>query len=115
METTEASRTGAGLEDMTVGAPRSARQALQSGAISLEALRGVHRMRDGRSALDVLGALASFVAVPVVFGLYPPWWTAALLALLAIRNFNSAAQLLHQSEHGTLLRYPRPNSTSGKT
>ncbi len=63
METTEASRTGAGLEDMTVGAPRSAREALQSGAISLEALRGVHRMRDGRSALDVLGALASFVAV----------------------------------------------------
>ena len=86
MEATEASRTGAGLEDMTVGAPRSAREALQSGAISLEALRSVHRMRDGRSALDVLGALASFVAVPVVFGLYPRWWTAALLALWAIRT-----------------------------
>jgi fatty acid desaturase len=113
MDTTEASRTGAGLEDMTVGAPRSAREALQSGAISLEALRGVHRMRDGRSALDVLGALASFVAVPVVFGLYPRWWTAALLALWAIRNFNCAAQLVHESDHGTLFRDPRLNRAFG--
>lgn len=71
METSEAGRNGAGLEDMTVGAPRSAREALESGAISLEALRAVHRMRDGRSALDVLAALTSFVAVPVVFGLHP--------------------------------------------
>ncbi|HET8531715.1 MAG TPA: hypothetical protein VFO08_11235, partial [Methylomirabilota bacterium] len=60
METTTPSRREAGLDEMTVGAPRSAREALQSGAISLEALRFAHRMRDGRSALDVLGTLASF-------------------------------------------------------
>ena len=106
-------RSGAGLEDMTVGAPRSAREALQSGAISLEALRAVHRMRDGRSALDVIAALASFVAVPVVFGLYPRWWTAALLALWAIRNFNCAAQLVHESDHGTLFHDPRLNQGFG--
>ena len=109
METT----TGAGLEEMTVGAPRSAREALQSGAISLEALRAVHRMRDGRSALDVLAALASFAAVPVLFGLHPRWWTGALLALWAIRNFNCAAQLVHESDHGTLFRNPRLNRGFG--
>ncbi len=113
METSEAGRNGAGLEDMTVGAPRSAREALQSGAISLEALRAVHRMRDGRSALDVLAALASFVAVPVVFGLHPRWWTGALLALCAIRSFNCAAQLVHESDHGTLFRNPRLNRGFG--
>lgn len=35
-----------GLEAMTTGAPRSAREALQSGAISLEALRAAHQMPD---------------------------------------------------------------------
>ncbi len=109
METTAPSRREAGLDEMTVGAPRSAREALQTGAISLEALRSAHRMRDGRSALDVLGTLASFVAVPVLFGLYPRWWTCAILALCAIRNFNCAAQLVHESDHGSLLRDPRLN------
>lgn len=103
----------AGLEEMTVGAPRSAREALQSGAISLEELRAAHRMRDGRSALDVLGALTSFLSVPAVYGLYPRWWTASLLALWAIRNFNCAAQLVHESDHGTLLRDPRLNRSLG--
>ena len=113
METTAPSRREAGLDEMTVGAPRSAREALQTGAISLEALRSAHRMRDGRSALDVLGTLASFVAVPVLFGLYPRWWTFALLALCAIRNFNCAAQLVHESDHGSLFRDPRLNQRLG--
>ena len=102
-----------GLDEMTVGAPRSAREALQSGAISLEALRGAHQMRDGRSVLDVVVTLASFVAVPMVFGLYPRWWTLAILALGAIRNFNCAAQLVHESDHGTLFRDPRLNRAFG--
>src|SRR5512144_1587446 len=106
-------RSVSGLDEMTVGAPRSAREALQSGAISLEALRAAHRMRDGRSALDVLGTLASFVAVPVLFGLQPRWWTFVLLALCAIRNFNCAAQLVHESDHGTLFRDPRLNRSLG--
>ena len=98
-----------GLDEMTVGAPRSAREALQSGAISLEDLRSVPRMRDGRSAMEVLGVLASFAMVPLLYGLYPRWWTAALLSLWSIRNFNSAAQLVHESDHGTLFRDPRLN------
>ncbi|HEV3349020.1 MAG TPA: hypothetical protein VHC93_18135, partial [Methylomirabilota bacterium] len=81
MDATETSRKGPGLDEMTVGAPKSAREALQSGAISLEALRAAHQMRDWRSALDVLGTLASFVAVPVLFGLHPRGWTFVLLAL----------------------------------
>ena len=113
MDATESSRRVGGLDEMTVGAPRSAREALQSGAISLEALRAAHRMRDGRSALDVLGTLASFVAVPVLFGLHQRWWTFVLLALCAIRNFNCAAQLVHESDHGTLFRDPRLNRSLG--
>jgi fatty acid desaturase len=113
MNATESSRRASGLDEMMVGAPRSAREALQSGAISLEALRVVHRMRDGRSALDVLGTLVSFVAVPVLFGLHPRWWTVTLLALCAIRNFNCAAQLVHESDHGTLFRDPRLNRSLG--
>jgi fatty acid desaturase len=108
-----ASRNGHGLAEMTVGAPRSAREALQSGAISLEALRATHHLRDGRSALDVLVTLASFVAVPVLFGWLPRWWTFAILALCAIRNFNCAAQLVHESDHGTLFRHPRLNRGLG--
>ena len=115
MDATESSRRVGGLDEMTVGAPRSAREALQSGAISLEALRAAHRMRDGRSALDVLGTLASFVAVPMLFGLHPRWWTFALLALCAIRNFNCAAQLVHESDHGTLFRDPRLNRRPGES
>jgi fatty acid desaturase len=101
------------LDEMTVGAPRSAREALQSGAISLDTLRAAHRMRDGRSALDVVVTLASFVAVPVLFGWLPRWWTFAILALCAIRNFNCAAQLVHESDHGTLFRDPRLNRSLG--
>jgi fatty acid desaturase len=101
------------LDEMTVGAPRSAREALQSGAISLDTLRAAHRMRDGRSALDVVVTLASFVAVPVLFGWLPRWWTFAILALGAIRNFNCAAQLVHESDHGTLFRDPRLNRSLG--
>ncbi len=112
MEVTEASHVP-GLDEMTVGAPRSAREALQSGAISLEDLRSVHRMRDGRSALDVFGVLISFVMVPLLFGLYPRGWTAVLVMLWSIRNFNSAAQLVHESDHGTLFRNPRLNRSLG--
>ena len=50
----EVGRGVSGLDEMTVGAPRSAKEALQSGAISLDALRAAHRMRDGRSAVDVV-------------------------------------------------------------
>jgi len=113
MDATETSRKGPGLDEMTVGAPKSAREALQSGAISLEALRSAHQMRDWRSALDVLGTLASFIAVPVLFGLHPRGWTFVLLALCAIRNFNCAAQLVHESDHGTMFRDPRLNRSLG--
>jgi fatty acid desaturase len=113
MATIRASRSANGLDEMTVGAPRSAREALQSGAISLDKLRAAHRMRDGRSALDVVVTLASFVAVPVLFGWLPRWWTFAILALCAIRNFNCAAQLVHESDHGTLFHDPRLNRRVG--
>ena len=103
----------AGLDEMTVGAPRSAREALQSRAISLDELKAAHRMRDGRSALDVLSTLASFVAVPVIFGLVDRWWAVPILMLWAIRNFNSAAQLVHESDHGTLFQDPRMNQAFG--
>lgn len=102
-----------GLDEMTVGAPRSAREALQSGAISLDALRAAHRLRDTRSVLDVLVTLASFVAVPILFGLFPRWWMGGILTLCAIRNFNCAAQLVHESDHGTLFRHPRLNRSLG--
>jgi fatty acid desaturase len=94
--------TGDGLEEMTIGAPRSAREALKAGAIGLEELRAAHRLRDSRSALDVLVTLTCFASVPTLFGLYPTWWSALLLILFAIRNFNCAAQLVHESDHGTL-------------
>ena len=113
MDAIGSGRSVTGLEDMTVGAPRSAREALQSGAISLDALRAAHRMRDGRSALDVLATLASFVAVPMLFGFCPRWWTFGVLVLCAIRNFNCAAQLVHESDHGTLFRDPRLNQKVG--
>jgi fatty acid desaturase len=108
-----ASRSANGLEEMMVGAPRSAREALQSGAISLDALRVAHRMRDRRSALDVVVTIASFVAVPVLFGWLPRWWTVMILGLCAIRSFNCAAQLVHESDHGTLFRDPRLNRAFG--
>jgi fatty acid desaturase len=63
--------------------------------------------------MDVVGVLVSFVVVPVLYGLYPRWWTAVLLALWSIRNFNSAAQLVHESDHGTLFRDPRLNRRLG--
>lgn len=113
MATSTATRSANGLDEMTMGAPRSAREALQSGAISLDALRAAHRMRDGRSALDVVVTLASFVATPLLFGALPRWWTAVILALFAIRNFNCAAQLVHESDHGTLFRHPRWNRAFG--
>jgi fatty acid desaturase len=108
-----ASRSANGLEEMMVGAPRSAREALQSGAISLDALRVAHRMRDRRSALDVVVTIASFVAVPVLFGWLPRWWTVMILGICAIRSFNCAAQLVHESDHGTLFRDPRLNRAFG--
>jgi fatty acid desaturase len=77
-------------------------EALKAGAIGLEELRAAHRLRDPRSALDVLVTLACFIAVPTLFGLYRAWWTAPLLVLCAIRNFHCAAQLVHESDHGTL-------------
>jgi fatty acid desaturase len=113
MDTIGSNRKVSGLDEMTVGAPRSAREALQSGAISLEALRGAHQMRDRRSALDVAVTIVSFAAVPLLFGLYPRWWTFAILALCSIRNFNCAAQLVHESDHGTLFRDPRLNRSFG--
>jgi fatty acid desaturase len=113
MATSTATRSANGLDEMTVGAPRSAREALQSGAISLDALRAAHRMRDRRSALDVVVTIASFIAVPVLFGALPRWWTVVILALIAIRNFNCAAQLVHESDHGTLFRDPRWNQAFG--
>ena len=106
-------RAPGSLDEMTVGAPRSAREALQSGAITLEALRAAHRLRDGRSALDVIAALLSFVALPVAVALYPRWWVYGLGVLLAIRNFNSAAQLVHESDHGTLFSHPPLNRFFG--
>ena len=108
-----AARVPGTLDEMTVGAPRSAREALQSGAITLDALRAAHRLRDGRSALDVIAALASFAALPILVALHPRWWVYALGVLLAIRNFNSAAQLVHESDHGTLFRNPRLNRVVG--
>src|SRR4030095_15784050 len=105
METAKVDRVPASVEEMTVGAPRSAREALQSGAITLEALRAAHRLRDGRSALDVIAALASFAALPVIVGLLPYWWVYGLGVLLAIRNFNSAAQLVHESDQGMMFRH----------
>ena len=113
MSGTGAERAAAGLDEMTVGAPRSAREALQSGAINIDDLRAAHRMRDARSAVDVLSTIASFVAVPVVFGFVDRWWAVPILILWAIRNFNSAAQLVHESDHGTLLRNPRMNQAFG--
>lgn len=110
---TGSKRTIAGLDEMTVGAPRSAREALQSGAISLDDLRAAHRMRDARSAVDVVSTIVSFAAVPVVFGFIDHWWAVPILMLWAIRNFNSAAQLVHESDHGTLFRNPRMNQAVG--
>jgi fatty acid desaturase len=113
MASARSSGGATGIEDMTVGAPRSAREALQAGAIGLDALRAAHRLRDSRSALDVLITVVSFVAIPAVFGLFPTWWSASLLALFAIRTFNCAAQLVHESDHGTLFRDPRLNRMFG--
>lgn len=106
-------RSVKGLDEMTVGAPRSAKEAIQSGAISVDALRAAHRMRDGRSALDVVVTIASFIAVPILFGWLPRWWIFAILALCSIRNFNCAAQLVHESDHGTLFRHPHLNQGFG--
>jgi fatty acid desaturase len=113
IETTAVGKVFGSLDEMTMGAPRSTREALASGAITLEALRAAHRLRDGRSALDVTAALVSFAGVPVIAGFFPRWWAYALCVLLAIRNFNCAAQLVHESDHGTLFRDPRLNRFFG--
>jgi len=113
METHRIDRAPGNLEDMTLGAPQSAREALQSGAITMDALRAAHRLRDGRSALDLIAALASFAALPLIVGSFPHWWVYGLGVLLANRNFNCAAQLVHESDHGTLFRDPRLNQFFG--
>ena len=68
IETTAAAKIPGSLDEMTVGAPRSAREALQSGAITPGCAAAADRLRDGRSALDVIAALASFAALPVIVG-----------------------------------------------
>jgi fatty acid desaturase len=113
LDVTPSARVPGSLDEMTVGAPRSAREALASGAITLDALRAAHRLRDGRSALDAAAVLLSFAALPLAVAPWPRWWVYALGALLAIRNFNSAAQLVHESDHGTLFKNPRLNRFVG--
>lgn len=101
------------IEALTAGAPRNAKQAIHGGAISIETLREMTTLRDGRSLRDVAAAVLSFVAVPVVYGLWPHPLVLAACLLLVIRNANYFAQLVHESDHGTLFRNTRLNVWAG--
>ena len=92
------------IEALTLGAPRNAKQAIHGGAITIEALRELTTVRDGRSLRDVAVAMLSFMAVPVVYALWPHPLVLAACLLLVIRNANYFAQLVHESDHGTLFR-----------
>ncbi len=97
------------IEELTPGAPTSAKEAIQTRAISVDKLRALCVVRDGRSLVDVVVALSCFVAVPVV---YATWSSPAVFVgclLLVIRNANSLAQIVHESDHGGLFRDPRLN------
>jgi hypothetical protein len=65
------------------------------------------------SIMDLLGTLASFVAMPVLFGLYPRWRTGALLTIDTIRNVDCAGTVVHESDHGSLYRDARGNRRPG--
>lgn len=101
------------LEALTVGAPRSAREALASGVVSIDVLRGLHERSDARSVLDLALAFGSIAAVPIGYALVPHPATAVACVLLAIRNFNTCAQLVHESAHGSLVSSPRLNNAFG--
>jgi len=97
------------IEELTPGAPTSAKEAIQARAISVDKLRESCVLRDGRSLVDVVVALFCFVAVPVVYATWsnPAVFVACLL--LVIRNANSLAQVVHESDHGGLFRNSRLN------
>jgi len=101
------------LQGQTVRRSRSAREALHSGAISLETLRALRELRDSRSVLDLTLTVGSVVAVPVFYAMFPHPLTFVACMLLTVRNFNCAAQLVHESDHATLFRHPWLNTLMG--
>jgi fatty acid desaturase len=101
------------LAELTAGAPRNFRESLAGGRISAAQIRGLCVVRGSRSVLDLATTLATFVAVPVLAWLAPHPLTYVFCVLLAIHNFNCLAQLVHESDHGSLFRRPGLNAVVG--
>lgn len=90
------------FDELTIGAPTSAKEVLRSGIISIETIKALRAINPSRSLLDVSGTMVGVLAVPVLYALLPHPITFVVCLLLVIRNFNCCAQLVHESDHGTL-------------
>ena len=101
------------VDDLTLGAPRSAKDAIHAGAISIEKLRDLCILRDGRSLVDVVVALLCCTAVPLIYATWPYPLVFLACLLLVIRNANYLAQIVHESDHGGLFRNPALNLRVG--
>src|SRR5689334_22028676 len=101
------------VDELTLGAPRSAREALVSGAISLEALRALRAINPSWGVRDLALTAGEIVAVPLLYLLFPNPLTFVVCILWTIRNLNSCAQIVHETDHSALFRSPRLNNLMG--
>jgi fatty acid desaturase len=113
VQTLEAGTRADSIDELTVGAPRSAKEALESGAVSLQSLRELRDIKQSWAVRDLALTGAEIVAVPVLYMLFPNPLTFIICILWSIRNFNSCAQLVHETDHGALFRSPRLNNLAG--
>jgi fatty acid desaturase len=79
----------------------------------MDDLRVLMKQVPARAALDFGLALASIVAVPIVFALLPNPFGFIAAFLLSVRTFNCFAQLVHMSDHGGLFPGIRLNRVAG--
>jgi len=101
------------LSELTAGAPTSFRETLRRGRVSVSAVRELCEVKDARGVIDLSTTLLTVLAVPVLAWLLPHPVTYMACFLLAIHNFNCLAQLVHESDHGSLFRASRLNTLVG--
>src|SRR5579885_3319773 len=101
------------LSDLTEGAPRSARAALEAAGLSVEQLRPLCELQPLRSWMNLLLTMATCLGVPLLAWAFPHPVSYVFCVCLAIHNFNALAQLVHASDHGTLSRNKRFNVLVG--
>jgi fatty acid desaturase len=96
-----------------VVAPQGAVEALSAGVISLEALRALRELKASWGIRDLTLTAAEIVAIPLLYMTFPHPLTFVVCILWSIRTFNSCAQLVHETDHGTLFASPRLNNALG--